>query len=397
MSRTTTRAAPSPPTAAAPRPSTTIPVRADDLRAHLVDTLTAGGHLTNPRWRDAFRSVRREVFFPRFRLPSAHGLGEYDVVDPEHGGVALTAAHTDNELTLPPDAPCPEGGRSPAPSLLATMFEHLAAQPGHRVLELGSSGGYHAALLCAALGDEHVTSLEPTPEAAAAARGALSVTGHHPAIVSGPARHGCAAGAPYDRVFATTGPELVPADWVRQLRPGGTLVAPISSGVARLTCRDDGSADGPFVAATGLTPLRDPTETADRHTDIVAATAGTGVSHDAPTIPRGIFTDPAVQFLFRLHHPSLRQVVLDTAAGAEYRLHDPRRGSWARVLPNGRGQVSVTLGGPGDLWRELASLVVTWNEHGRPRVDRYGLTVRPDGTHLLWLDERTHPVAALSG
>lgn len=387
------------PTVAPPDPSTTEPARAEDLRSHLVDTLVAGGHLTTHRWRAAFRSVPRERFFVRFTLPSAHGFGDYDLTDAEHSGVALAAVHTDNELTVRSRPSGAGNGLSPAPSLLARMFEHLAVRPGDRVLEVGTSGGYHAALLCEVIGDSHVTSLDPDGEAAEAARSALATSEHHPAVVSGAPHLGFAPEAPYDRVLATGGAGRVPPDWVNQLRTGGVLVAPVSSGVARLTAREDGSADGQFLCSAGFAPLRASVDAPHlEHADVMAITAGTGVSHDAPAIPRGIFTDPAVQFLFTLHHPTLRQVVLDTAAGTEYRLHDPAHDCWARVRPNGPGRVSVARGGrPGDLWRDLSSLVVTWNEHGRPRIDRYGLTVRPDGTHLLWLDERAHPVAALPG
>ncbi len=382
--------------AAEPAPDHVPPVRAACLRRHLVDTLSAAGYLTTSRWREAFRSVPRERFFGRFSLPSAHGLGEHDLSDPDRYDVALAAIYTDNEVRTRQGT---GHDSSPAPSRLATMLEHLAARPGQRVLQLGTAGGYPAALLAEGLGDDVVTTVEPDPASAEIARSVLAAAGYHPALVTGPPTDGCPRGAPYDRLLATDGPGRVPGSWVAQLRTGGVLVAAIGSGLVRLTAREDGSADGPFLGPVGFDPLRSFSDRDDRaRRDPTVIADGEGDGEVAFPVPRGIFTDPAVQFLFRLHRPGLRQLIGSTARGTEYRLEDVSCGSWARVVPHGSGRVRVTRGGgPTDLWRELGALVVAWNEHGRPRIDRYGLTVRPDGTHVLWLDERAHAVAALCG
>jgi protein-L-isoaspartate O-methyltransferase len=44
---------------------------------------------------------------------------------------------------------------------MAVMLDRLAVRPGMRVLEVGT--GYNAALLCARLGDQQVTTIDIDP------------------------------------------------------------------------------------------------------------------------------------------------------------------------------------------------------------------------------------------
>jgi hypothetical protein len=39
------------------------------------------------------------------------------------------------------------------------------------------------------------------------------------------------------------------------------------------------------------------------------------------------------------------------------------------------------------LWDLLTQTEELWVRLGRPTTERYGLTVRPDGTQLVWLDD----------
>lgn len=48
---------------------------------------------------------------------------------------------------------------------------------------------------------------------------------------------------------------------------------------------------------------------------------------------------------------------------------------------------TVIQGGPRRLMDEQASLLAGWKALGSPPRQRFGLTVAPNGTHTLWLDD----------
>jgi SAM-dependent methyltransferase len=60
---------------------------------------------------------------------------------------------------------------------IAVMLCALDAHVGHRVVEIGTGTGYHAALLAHRLGAEQITTIEIDPDMATHARKALSDTG----------------------------------------------------------------------------------------------------------------------------------------------------------------------------------------------------------------------------
>uniref|UniRef100_UPI003F493476 methyltransferase domain-containing protein n=1 Tax=Amycolatopsis sp. CA-096443 TaxID=3239919 RepID=UPI003F493476 len=114
------------------------------------------------------------------------------------------------------------------PSVVADMLNALDLRPGARVLEIGTGTGWNAALLARRVGPAgRVTTIEVDPGVADGARRALAAAGVAAEIVVGDGVHGWAESAPYDRIVATASVrELVPREWLAQLRPGGRLVAP---------------------------------------------------------------------------------------------------------------------------------------------------------------------------
>ena len=46
----------------------------------------------------------------------------------------------------------------------------------------------------------------------------------------------------------------------------------------------------------------------------------------------------------------------------------------------------VTQGGPRRLWDQIEELYELLESCGRPQRERFGLTVRPDGSQYVWLD-----------
>lgn len=149
----------------------------------------------------ALRAVRREFFLPADQRSRAHR-----------------------------DAPLPIGYEQTIsqPSLVAFMTEQLAVTPHGRVLEIGTGSGYQTALLAELAGE--VFSIERVPELAAAARRRLGEL-HYRNIQFrlGDGALGWPSAAPFDRIMVTAAAPRLPPEWLRQLAPGGRLVAPVGA------------------------------------------------------------------------------------------------------------------------------------------------------------------------
>ncbi|HEY9418277.1 MAG TPA: methyltransferase, FxLD system, partial [Pseudonocardia sp.] len=103
--------------------TTLVRVRAEELRADLVESLLAGSRIRTSAVERAFRSVPRHLFLPDTPLEQAY-LDEA-VATKWEDGVAVSSASQ--------------------PSMMAIMLEQLELRPGHRVLEIGTGTGYNAA------------------------------------------------------------------------------------------------------------------------------------------------------------------------------------------------------------------------------------------------------------
>lgn len=51
-------------------------------------------------------------------------------------------------------------------------------------------------------------------------------------------------------------------------------------------------------------------------------------------------------------------------------------------------------GGPRELWTVIEDAASRWLTEGRPALNRYGLTLTPEG-NTVWLDVPTRPVGTL--
>ncbi|QUF03948.1 protein-L-isoaspartate carboxylmethyltransferase [Actinosynnema pretiosum subsp. pretiosum] len=393
------------------------PTQTPALRTALAAGLQLPATASTGRWRAAFATVPRHVFAPRFTVhdPVTGQFTEHDTADPDptRRRAALTAAYTDDTLITRWAEGIPVSS-STEPSLMAQMLNALDADPGHRVLEIGTGTGYNAALLCEVLGDEHVTTIDVESDLTIPAQERLAAAGYHPAVLCRDGALGAPARAPFDRIIATCGMDRVPTDWINQLAPAGAILANVSKGIVLL--RDAGEEQGErlvsgrFLSGAGFMPLRSDLQHYTPRApvaDVLEATGGHGTTANATgtVIDRPQLNDEFALAAFFANLVADRSQLVYTHADADtartvtsYRWLHPATGSWARVdLPNTAEERHATLyqGGSRRLWDELTPVLHAWQAADRAELTRWGMTVTSAGHHRLWLDQSATTVAYL--
>ncbi|MFP3928907.1 MAG: protein-L-isoaspartate(D-aspartate) O-methyltransferase, partial [Desulfobacteraceae bacterium] len=112
------------------------------------------------------------------------------------------------------------------PYIVALMSELLEVDPHHKVLEVGTGSGYHAAVL--SLLAEKVFSVEIVEPLGKTARGRLRRLGYENVRVEiKDGYYGWPSEAPFDRIVVTCAAGLVPPPLIKQLRPGGRMCIPV--------------------------------------------------------------------------------------------------------------------------------------------------------------------------
>lgn len=176
----------------------------------LVNELRQRGYLADWRLENAFASVSRHRFLPDAALEIAYSADTSVLVCFDTDGEALCAA------TMP--------------SMIAYMLEQLDLFEGANVLEIGTGTGYVAALLRHIVGDSGtVTTLEIDRSIVRLAEDNLlraAVSGVKVVHVDG--AEGYAPRAAFDRIMSAVGLWDIPTAWIRQLKPHGRIVAPVS-------------------------------------------------------------------------------------------------------------------------------------------------------------------------
>lgn len=298
--------------------------------ADLVREIAAGGALADAAWRRAFEEVPRELFVPFYYVTTSEGGQERlwrDDPDPDrrrrwragvYEDVALATRVRDGTLI----------SSSSQPSLMARMLEALDVRDGMRVLEIGTGPGWNAGLLAHRLGDAYVTTIDLDPDITEAARSHLAAAGHRPEVVTGDGARGHPARAPYDRIIATCTVPAVPSAWTVQCTSGAVILAPMATGLLRLTADRPAHASGRFLAM--------------------------------PAYFVGLRGGP--------------QVPVAEAAATGVPVHALRHDSFRFLL------ALVTPGVPPRALYEI------WQGEGRPVRERYGVTV-DGGDQWAWLDD----------
>ncbi|MEV5597867.1 methyltransferase domain-containing protein [Streptomyces sp. NPDC052496] len=399
----------------------------------LSQVATALGRPVPACWVRALHAVPRDLFLPG-RVWLRDGAGGYVACDRGAEPVRWAEAAYGDVPVVTQIVEDDDGFQEPtssasAPSTVLRMLEDAALADGHRVLEIGTGTGFHAALLAHRLGSGNVVSIEVDPTLAEAARTMLEAAGYAPAVVTGDGAHGHAAAAPYDRLISTCSVRSVPAVWLAQTAPGARLVVPwstswITYGTLVLTRHPDATATGRFAGYGSYMVMRGRRATADLDRDLLRM--GQRPMHSdtalSPWAVAGGSLD--AQFAIGLRVPDVwhswdtgtgsgtdtgtgtgSDTNTDTDAGAladmrpvhtRLWLADDAATSWAAVDYDGRQTATyhVRQHGPRRLWDEIEAAHRQWIHAGEPEIARHGLTVTTEGQRLHIDDALPHSNAS---
>jgi protein-L-isoaspartate(D-aspartate) O-methyltransferase len=145
------------------------------------------------------------------------------------------------------------------PKLEARLLQEVALKKHENVLEIGTGSGYMAALL--AHKGRHVTSIEISPELKAQAEKNLAQAGVANVTVElGDGALGWAKGAPYDVIVISGSLEVLPEEFLAQIKVGGRIAviegtAPVMSANV-ITRVGEAAYDTVKVFETSVKPLK---------------------------------------------------------------------------------------------------------------------------------------------
>jgi len=157
------------------------------------------------------------------------------------------------------EIPLGHGETMLAPKMEARILQELALKPGDKILEVGTGSGYMTALL-ASLGS-HVYSVDIIAEFTQSARAKLAAHGiANVTPEAGDAARGWNRHGPYDAITLTGSVPVLPDAFLKDLLPGGRLIAVVGEPPvmeARLiTCVAHGAYNTTRLFETCIAPLK---------------------------------------------------------------------------------------------------------------------------------------------
>jgi protein-L-isoaspartate O-methyltransferase len=349
-------------------------------------------------WHEAVSATPRHLLVPRWweRIPNSPAEEWELVAHAEDATARIAAAYSDETLVtrvgpLHADHAKPDEkatgsptSSSTLPGLIVSMMHRLNANPGHKVLDVGTGSGYALALFARRLGDEYVTSVDVDPYLVDAARARLAEFGRTPRIEAIDAT-GELPESEYDRIMATVSVRPVPETWLRALRPGGRLVTTIAHTALLVTADmgDDGIARGSVQPdpATFMETRQEADYPPKLNDVFMLAREGDGEHVRAADGPvPDLWREWPLRWLYELDTPGV-----ETRAAM---MHDGQRviwllaadGSWARA-EDGTAPV-VHQAGPGRLWDDLERVRRMWEERNRFSLHSMTVELSLDGSTL---------------
>lgn len=190
---------------------------AADRQARLILSLRQQG-VTDPRVLKAMESIDRAVFVHERFLDQAW----------EDQALPIDCAQTISQ-----------------PYVVGLMTQALDVKPRHRVLEIGTGSGYQCAVLSRLA--RYVYSVERYKSLLKEAEARLKTLKIDNVITRhGDGGLGWPEQAPFDRIMVTAAAPGEPKDLLRQLKPGGVLVAPVGKTSVQMLNRYTAEEDGTF-------------------------------------------------------------------------------------------------------------------------------------------------------
>jgi methyltransferase of ATP-grasp peptide maturase system len=369
--------------------------------ARLVDQITDKGDLRSPQWREALLAIPRHLFIPHYYVQDTsqrptrwvrHEPGDTEStrrwLELVYSPITLiteVAQYADRGVQMPVCS-------STKPDLMIRMLEALDVHDGHRVLEIGTGTGYHAALLCHRLGGHTVCSVDIDPTLITAAGQRLDQLGYHPTLVAGDGAVGLPEHAPFDRIIATCSLRAFPTGWIHQLRPGGTalvhLEGPLGAGNLIALHRDPTHprVQGRFLPWWGCFMARRTSAGPTTGSPRPARTTEAATTRDTTVNPAQVDGTQMFPFLAQLHLPPgmYRAIYLTDADEPVTYLASPD-GSWCEINrhPDHTGRHTVREAGPTPLWAAVETAWTQWTQLGAPPWHEFGLTATPT-EHRIW-------------
>lgn len=235
-----------------------------------------------------------------------------------------------------------------------------------------------------------MTTVEVDARVAEAARQALAAAGLRPRVVTGDGAKGVPDRAPYDRIVATCGLRRIPGEWVEQVRPGGVILAPWGTdfgprdALVRLTVHGDATASGSFIQLAEFMKLR---SQRTAHPSYPPGLPMADTTSDAWP-PHGDWHP--FPFLAGLRMRRAAYAVQSHDDGHTQWLYSLSDDSWTAAVRRERtgrpDRTVVRRVGQRRLWEEFLAAHDWWHRQGEPGIDRFGLSVGPQG-EVPWLDE----------
>ena len=197
--------------------------------AELITYLQENGRLKSPRILDAFQAIDRI----RFLIPEVQHIA--------YGDFPLRIGH---EQTIS------------QPSTVAIMLEELQAEPGNRILDIGSGSGWTTALLAHMVGlNGKVYGTEIIPDLVRLGQSNLSQFQFPWARIDMASQQLGRPHEVFDKILVSAAAHHLPLALLSQLKPNGRLVIPVNTAIMIVDKDENGDLKTKQIEGFRFVPL----------------------------------------------------------------------------------------------------------------------------------------------